>query len=400
MPVTSALTLSDRVARLAGSSTLAITAKVKELRAAGEDVIGFGAGEPDFDTPDFIKEAAIEALRAGKTRYAPVAGEPAARAAIASKLRDENRIQCASDDIIINVGGKHSIYLALHCLLDPGKEQEVVLPTPAWVSYRPIIELAGGIVKELPGAVENDFKITADQLEAAITDRTRLLIINSPSNPCGTMYTPDELRELAAVLERHPHLVILTDEMYEKLIYGGIEHLSLGSLDSIADRVITIGGLSKAYAMTGWRIGYTCAPGDDGTFIKAMTRLQSQMTSNITSFCYSAIVEALTNGGEAVETMRQTFAQRAELIHTRLSAIDGVVCPRPTGAFYAFPDISAYFGRTSPKGAQVHSAVDFATALLDEARVAVVPGDDFGEIGRNHVRFSFACANDLIETGM
>ena len=395
--------LSNRVNALKSSATLEVTARVNALKAQGADVIGFGAGEPDFDTPENIKQAAINALLAGKTRYTAVAGDQAAREAIARKLRDENGINCSANDIVISVGGKHSLYLALQCLLDPPapgqNPPQVILPTPAWVSYEPMIQLAGGEAVQVPGAVENDFRITPEQLEQAITPAAAAVIINSPSNPCGTMYSPDDLQALAAVLERHPGITIITDEIYEKLIYGDMEHQSMGSIKAIADRVITINGLSKAYAMTGWRIGYACAPGDGGAVARAMSKLQGQMTSNITSFCYAAISEALTNAAGSVEQMRQAFASRAQLIHERITAMPDLICPRPTGAFYVFPDVSAYFGRTSPGGAAIDSALAFATALLNEANVAVVPGEDFGECARNHVRLSFACSEQNIQEG-
>lgn len=392
--------LSRRVTALKSSATLEVTARINALKAQGVDVIGFGAGEPDFDTPQNIKQAAVNALMAGKTRYTAVAGEQSSREAIARKLRDENAIDCTADDIVISVGGKHSLYLALQCLLDPPQSgaaaQQVILPTPAWVSYEPMIQLAGGQAVQVPGAVENDFKITPQQLDQAITPQTVAVIINSPSNPCGTMYTPDDLRALAAVLEPHPKIAIITDEIYEKLIYGDAQHLSMGSITSIADRVITVNGLSKAYAMTGWRIGYACGLGN---MAKAMIKLQGQMTSNITSFCYAAIEEALTNSADSVQAMREAFARRAGLIHDRIAAMPGLACPRPTGAFYVFPDVSAYFGRTSPGGATIDSAMAFASALLEEAKVGVVPGEDFGDCGQNHVRLSFACSEQHIEEG-
>lgn len=391
--------LSDRVTSLKPSATLAVDARVKALRAQGGDIIGFGAGEPDFDTPQPIKQAAIDALLAGRTKYAPTEGDLAARQSIADKLNRENRIECGPEHIVISVGAKHSIYLALQCLLDPGKGQQVLLPTPAWVSYRPMIELAGGEVVEVPGSVSRDFKITPQQLERAITPRTAAIIINSPSNPCGTMYTPDELRSLADVLAGRDTITVITDEIYEKLIYGQVPHFSLGSLPSVKERVVTINGMSKAYAMTGWRIGYACAPGSGGALAKAMTKLQGQMTSNITSFAYAAIVTAFAQCNTSVEKMRQAFAKRAALIHERLSAMPGVVCPRPTGAFYVFPDVSACFGKSSPGGKRIDSALSFAEALLEEAKVAVVPGEDFGEIARKHVRLSFACSEQNIIEG-
>jgi aspartate aminotransferase len=390
--------LSRRVNELAPSSTLAVTARIKELIGKGVDVIGFGAGEPDFDTPDTIKQAAINALLEGHTKYAPVAGELVARDAVARKLRDENNIECAAENIVITVGGKHAIYLVLQCLLDEdvAGPPEVILPTPAWVSFAPMIQLAGGKTIQVPGAVENDFLITPEQLEEAITPHTKAVIFNSPSNPCGTMYSEAQLRALADVLKPREETAIITDELYDKLTYGGIAHFSLGSIAEIADRVITIGGLGKAYAMTGWRIGYLCGPRN---LADAAAKLQGQMTSNITTFCYPAIVEALTNAGDAVEAMRLAFADRGRIIHELVSHMPGVRCPKPTGAFYVFPDISAHFGRTSPGGTRINSALDFAAALLDEANVAVVPGEDFGDIGRNHVRLSFACSNEHIREG-
>jgi aspartate aminotransferase len=396
----STIRLSDRVRRLKPSGTLAVTAKVKAMRAAGEDIIGFGAGEPDFDTPDHIKDVAIEAMRAGNTKYQPVIGDPAARAAIAGKLRDENGIECAADDICISVGGKHALYLALQCLLDPapetGSASEVIILTPAWLSYRPMIEVAGGRVVEVATSTANGFKAAPDDLAAAITPRTRAIILNSPSNPCGTMYAPDEIRALADVLAAHEHVTVVSDEIYEKLVYGDAAHLSPASIESIADRTVTINALSKAYAMTGWRIGYGCGRGG---FAKAMAALQSQMTSCIVSFCYPAIVEALANGAPDVEKMRRVFAERAGVMHDLISAMPGVVCPRPEGAFYAFPDVSAYFGRTTAGGRAIDSALTFAAALLEEARVAVVPGEDFGACAKGHVRLSFACSTDEIREG-
>lgn len=391
----SPVVLSARVRRLKPSSTFAVSARVRELQSQGKDVIGFGTGEPDFDTPDPVKEAAIAALRAGETGYQPVPGPPAARAAIARKLKTENGIACGPDDIVINAGAKHSVYLALQALVDDGRE--VVVPTPAWVSYRPMIELCGGRCVEVPGAVANDFKITPEQLDAAITPKTVAVMINSPSNPCGTMYTPDELRGLGEVVSRHDHVAVLADEIYEKLVYGDTSHFSLGSIDAIADRVVTINGLSKAYAMTGWRLGYACAPGHG--IASAVARLQGQMTSHPTSFCFPALVEALSTQAGAVERMRKTFAERAQTIHARLAVMPDVICPRPTGAFYVFPDIGAYFGRTTAGGRVIDSSLSFAEALLEEAHVAVVPGDDFGTCAQRHIRMSFACGLEQIEEG-
>ena len=407
------LQISRRVSALKPSVTVAFTNRAKQMRADGVDVLGFAAGEPDFDTPQAIKKAAEDALEAGQTKYCPTLGDMVTRETIARKLENENGIRGLSGNhIAICAGGKHALYSAMHCLLDPpqaGEEPwEVLLPVPAWVSYRPIAELAGGVVKELETRGEDDFKITPEQLAEAITPRSRVLVLNSPSNPCGTMYTPDELRALAAVVADKaasvaPDLVILSDEIYEKIVYGGIEHFSIGSVPEVAERTVTLNGMSKAYAMTGWRIGYAAMPGAFGAeFIKAIGKLQGQMTTNITSFNYPAIRCALTDAGVAdeVETMRLAFAARGELVKARLDAIEGVSCPTPTGAFYVFPDVSALFGKATPGGATIGCAKDLSEALLEEAHVAFVPGEDFGGCGPNHVRISFACSEEQIEAGM
>jgi aspartate aminotransferase len=281
------------------------------------------------------------------------------------------------------------------------------LPVPAWVSYRPIAQLAGAVVREIDSGPATDFKITPDQLRDAITPRSRLLVINSPSNPCGTMYSEAELRALAAVVAEMkdvaPQLIILTDEIYEKIVYGEHAHFSIGSIPEVAERTLTVNGLSKAFAMTGWRIGYAAMPGEfGGALIKAMGTIQGQMTTNITSFNVPAIRCALTNADvqNDVERMRLAFAARGELTHRLLGGIPGVVCPKPTGAFYAFPDVSALLGKTSPGGRKLGTSLDLCEALLDEARVAFVPGEDFGGCGPEHVRISFACGEEQIERGL
>lgn len=406
------LSVSRRVGSLKPSVTVAITNRAKSMKAEGVDVLGFAAGEPDFDTPQAIKQAAIRALEAGQTRYMPTLGDMETRTVIAEKLIRENRIEGLSGrHVAISAGAKHALFIALQCLLDqPEREekpQEVILPVPAWVSYRPITELSGGVVVEVDTTPESGFKMTPEQLEAAITPQSRVLILNSPSNPCGTMYSEAELRAFAAVVARAesvaPNLVILTDEIYEKIVYGDDAHFSIGSVPEVADRTITLNGLSKAYAMTGWRIGYAAMPGEFGArFIKAMGTLQGQMTTNITSFNYPAIRTALTDAGvaEEVEKMRLAFAARAELIFGRLGEIPGIECPKPTGAFYVFPDVSALFGRITPGGRVIGSALDLSEALLDEALIAFVPGEDFGGCGGDCVRISFACGEAQINAGM
>ncbi len=404
--------LSRRVLNLKPSITVALNNRAKALKASGVDVLGFAAGEPDFDTPKPIKDAAIKALLNGQTKYMPTLGDMATRECIAHKLVTENNIAgLTGEHIAIGAGGKHVLYEAMQCLFDFHKPMEdpweMILPTPAWVSYRPICELSGGVVKEINAGPETDFRITPKQLADAITPRSRLLILNSPSNPCGTMYSESDLRDLAKVIHEGidiaPNLVVLTDEIYEKIVYGQHAHFSIGSVPEIADRVITLNGMSKAYAMTGWRIGYVAMPGEFGKrFVKAMGTLQGQMTTNITSFNYAAIREALTNPevAQSVETMRQAFASRAKLIMDRLSEIEGVTCPTPTGAFYVFPDISALFGKTSKGGTKITDAPTLSQAMLDEVHIAFVPGDDFGGLSGNHLRISFACSDEQINEGM
>jgi aspartate aminotransferase len=407
--------LSRRVRALKPSATLAIGDKARTLKKQGVHVLNFALGEPDFDSPESAKAAAVESIRANQTHYMPTLGDRDTRATIADKLMRENGIGgLTPDHIAISVGAKHTLYLLCQCLLDTptadraggAAADEVLLPVPSWLSYAPIAELAGGRIVELPTRPENDFCITASQLRAAITPRSRLLILNTPSNPCGTMYRPELLRELAEVVADRaakvaPDLVIIVDEIYEKIVYGGIPHLSIGSLPSVAERTITVNGLSKAFAMTGWRVGYAACPGEFGrSLISAMDTLQGQMTSCITSFVYPAIRAALAKAGPDTERMRERFAQRAELAFKLAGRIPGVKTSRPTGAFYLFPDVSAHYGKRTPRGQVIGGSVDFASALLTEAHIASVPGGEFGGCGDRHIRLSFACAESDIEVGM
>ena len=383
------------------SATLAVGAKAAAARAKGHDVIAFAMGEPDFDTPDNIKRAAIAALEKGMTKYAPTPGDRSAREAIARKLTLENGVETSFEQVTVTAGAKHAIYMALQAIVEPGRGDEVLLPTPAWVSYKALIELAGARCVEIPGSVANGFRVTPEQLAGAITPRTVGLVWNSPSNPCGTAYPAVEIRALCDVLARHDRIAIISDEIYEKLIYPeispGLTHFSPGAVPQLRDRTITINGMSKSYAMTGWRIGYLAAP---RPMAKELIKLQGQMTNSIPSFFYPAIVEALVNSAVGVESMRATFANRAALIKRELDAVPGFVTVAPNAAFYAFPDVSAHFGRLSPGGARIDGAQSFADALLDEAHVAVVPGEDFGACARGHVRFSFACSDELIRIGI
>ncbi len=405
------MNLSRRVSELRPSSTVAVMNRAKDLARQGVDVLSFAAGEPDFDTPERIKRAAIDALLAGQTKYMPTMGDPDTRAAVAEKVSRENRIVGVTPDHVgISAGGKHALYVIYQCLFDhpaggvaPG---EMVLPVPAWVSYAPLAELAGAKVVEVPTGVESSFKMSPEQLRAAITPRTRAVTLNSPSNPCGTMYNERELRELGAVIAEAartvaPDIVVISDEIYEKIVYGGAPHFSIGSIPEIAERVITVNGLSKAYAMTGWRIGYTVTSGAWGLkFMKAMVTLQGQMTTNITSFVYPAIGVALRECAAEVEDMRKAFARRAELIFSLSKKVPGLKAAQPTGAFYLFPDVSAHFGKAGPDGRRISGALDFCESLLATQRVACVPGEDFGGCGKNHLRISFACSERQIEQGM
>ncbi len=400
--------LSSRVMSLPASSTLAVTAKAQALRREGVDVISFAAGEPDFPTPPVVVDAAVAALKAGQTRYGPVPGDPETREVIARKFATENGLPGVTrDHVVVSSGGKHSLALLLQALIDPGAGlDEVLLPVPAWVSYAPMTQLAGGRVVEIRTRADRDFKMTPEDLRRAITPRSRVLIINSPSNPCGTMYTPEELREIgAAVAEAArtvaPELVVISDELYEKILFGGIAHFSIGSMPEIAERTITVNGLSKAYAMTGWRVGYF---GGSGTFglqvAKAVATLQSQSTTAIPTFIMPAVRTALTQCADDVERMRRAFGDRAQIAYSLISGVPGVVCPKPTGAFYLFPDIGAHFGKASAGGRAITSAASFAEALLEEQRVAVVPGEDFGSGGERCFRLTFACSEKDIREGI
>lgn len=366
-------------------------------------------GEPDFPTPAAVVEAAVSALRGGMTKYLPTAGDPQTRAAIASKLETENGIRgVTGDHVVVTAGAKHAFFLACHCLLDPprpGHEpDEVLLPTPAWVSYAPIAQLAGGRVVEVRAGTEQGLKVTADQIRRAITPRSRLLVLNSPCNPTGQVLSREELGAIAEVVNEAaktvaPRLLVVADEIYEKIVYAGATHTSIGSLDGVAERTVTINGLSKAFAMTGWRIGYTAMPGEEGLRVaRAIETLQGQMTSNITSFVMPAIVAALRLCGGETRRMAAEFAARAELVARRLAEIPSLATVPPRGAFYAFPDVWACLGRTTRGGRVLRTASDFAAALLEEERVAIVPGEEFG--AERHVRISFACAPAEIERGI
>lgn len=386
--------VSKRAQAIPPSATLAVTALAKELKAKGVDVVGFGAGEPDFDTPDFIKEAAVKALKAGRTKYTAESGIIELRTAIAAKLKKENGLDYTPEQVIVNIGGKHSVYEAMQATLDP--DDEVILPTPFWVTYPEAIKLAGAIPKIIQTDKKNSYKITPAQLKNGITRKTSLIVLNSPSNPGGFTYTPEELRDIAKVLEG-TQVMVLSDEIYEKLIYGDTQFVSFASLSKDAyDRTLTLNGLSKTYSMTGWRLGYTAGPLE---VIKAMGRLQSHMTSNAVTFAQYAAIAALTDpaANQTIEKMRAEFERRGQYMAQRLNAIEGIECPEPTGAFYCFPDVSGHYGRTI-NGVEIAGSMDFAKAVLEQANIALVPGLPFGCDA--NVRLSFACSIEQITKGL
>lgn len=405
-----AMQLSRRVSSLKPSATVAVMNKAAALKAEGVEVLNFSAGEPDFASPMKAKEAAIAALRADQTKYIPTAGDPASRALIAKVATEKNGIPgVTADHVLITSGVKMALYLTFQCLFDvpgPGEEQmEMLLPVPSWVSFAPMADLAGAKVVEMPTDTRSDFKITPSQLKAAITPRTRVLLMNSPSNPCSTMYTPDELRAIADVIDEAgrtvaPHLCVVSDELYQNIVFGSVPFMSIGSVAKIAERVLTINGPGKSYAMTGWRLGWVSGSGAFGKqVIAAMTKLQGQSVTCVPAFSLAGMRAAITECDADLAAMRAQFAKRADLVFARLSTLPRVKVAKPIGAFYAFPDVSAYFGKTTAGGKAVNSASDFAGALLDEQRMAVVPGEDFGGTGKNHIRMSFACGESVIEEG-
>ena len=384
--------LSERIKGVAASATLAINARVKQMAAEGIDVVNFGVGEPDFDTPEFIKAAAKAALDAGDTKYAPESAA-ALKAAIVEKLRAENGLEYSPDQVLMTFGGKGALFNAFQVLLDGG--EKVLIPVPYWVSYPEQVKLAGGECVFLPAGPEKGFKITPEDVRASAAG-AKILIINSPSNPTGVTYTPQELAAIAeAVLQTD--LIVFSDEIYEKLVYGETKFVSFAALDGrLAERTLTFNSLSKTFAMTGWRLGWVAGPAD---VIKAMATLMSQQTTNPVSFAQAGALAAYTDpaAGEAVEAMRREFERRGRHMHQRLSAIEGVKCVEPSGAFYCFPDVSAHYGRTLGR-TKVAGSADFANACLSEANVALVPGAAFGE--DRCVRLSFATSFEQIDKGL
>jgi aspartate aminotransferase len=379
------ITLADRVSALTPSSTLAITAKAKEMKAKGIDVIGLGAGEPDFNTPEHILKAATESMHAGQTKYTPSGGLPALKEAIIRKFKQDQGLDYTSSEIIVTSGAKHALYTLFQVLLNEG--DEVIIPIPYWVSYPEQVKLAGGVPVFIEGKEEQHFKITPEQLKEAITERTKAVIINSPSNPTGMLYSEEELRAIGEVcIEKG--VLIVSDEIYEKLIYGGAKHVSIAQLSSeLKDQTIIINGVSKSHSMTGWRIGYAAG---NQQIIKAMTDLASHSTSNPTTTAQFASIAAYEGTQEPVEEMRQAFEERLNIIYDQLVAIPGFSCVKPQGAFYLFPNV-----KKAAEWTGYANVDDFAKALLEEAKVAVIPGSGFG--APDNIRLSYATSLQLLE---
>jgi len=383
--------LSETLARVKPSPTIAVSTLAAELKAAGKDVIGLGAGEPDFNTPQNICDAAKAAIDAGKTKYTAPDGIPELKQAICDKLLRDNGLSYTPKQVSVGTGGKQILYNALMATLNPG--DEVVIPAPYWVSYPDMVLLAGGEPVIATARAENAYKLTAEELEAAITPKTKWFIFNSPSNPTGAGYNAEELKALTDVLMRHPHVWVMTDDMYEHLVYDGFEFVTPAQVEpGLYDRTLTCNGVSKAYAMTGWRIGYAAGP---ESLIGAMRKIQSQSTSNPCSISQWAAVEALNGTQDYIETNNAVFKRRRDMVVEMLNAAEGITCPTPEGAFYVYPSIAGCMGKTTPGGKQIETDEDFATALLEEKGVAVVFGGAFG-LSPNF-RVSYATSDENLE---
>ncbi|MCZ4342170.1 pyridoxal phosphate-dependent aminotransferase [Sphingomonadaceae bacterium G21617-S1] len=360
--------------RISPSPTLAMTSRVLELKAKGIDVIGLSAGEPDFDTPDFVKDAAIEAIRKGQTKYTNVDGTAELKAAIIAKFKRDNGLAYEAGQISVNVGGKHTLFNALVATVSAG--DEVIIPAPYWVSYPDIVQFAGGTPVFIRAGADQNYKITPAQIDAAITPQTKWVLLNSPSNPSGAAYSADELKAIAEVLRRHPHVWIMTDDMYEHILYDGFEFATIAQVaPDLYERTLTINGCSKAYSMTGWRIGYAGGP---LPLIKAMAKLQSQSTSNPCSIAQAAATAALNGDQSFLKERATAFQKRRDLVVSMLNQAKGIRCPRPEGAFYVYPDVSALIGLSTPAGKLIANDADLIDYFLDDHRVAAVHGAAFG----------------------
>ena len=384
--------LSKKTSLIKPSPTLAIDAKAKSLKASGVDIINFGVGEPDFDTPENIKEAAIKAIREGFTKYTPVGGTDELKTAIIEKFRKDNNLTYKKEEIIVSCGAKHSLYNIAEALFDVG--DEIIVPAPYWVSYPDQILLNSAVPVIVNTDEKNFFRVTPELIRANLSEKTKALILNSPSNPTGLAYDKKILERIAEIAVRHDFYII-SDEIYEKLTYDDFKHVSIASLgEAIKQRTIVVNGLSKSHAMTGWRLGFSAGPEE---VIKAMTKIQSQSTSNPTSITQKAAVEALTGIQDFIPKMVAAFDERRKYITERLNGIKGITCVKPTGAFYVFPNTSSYYGKIF-KGAPIQSSIDLSSYLLDEAKVAVVPGAAFGD--DRYIRLSYATSMDNIKKGI
>jgi aspartate aminotransferase len=383
---------SAALARISPSPTLAVTSRVMEMQRAGIDVIGLGAGEPDFDTPEHVQEAGIRAIREGKTRYTNVDGTPELKSAVAAKFARDNGLTYATNQITVNVGGKHTLFNAIVATVEAG--DEVVIPAPYWVSYPDVVQFAGGTPVIVKAGAEQGYKLSPEALDAAITPRTKWVILNSPSNPTGAAYSADELRALGKVFARHPHVWVFADDMYEHIVYDDFRFATIAQVcPELYERTLTVNGCSKAYAMTGWRIGFAGGP---AWLVKAIAKLQSQSTSNPCSIAQAAAVAALNGPQDFLRTRAAAFQTRRDLVVSMLNQASGINCPRPEGAFYVYPSFPALIGKTTPKGQVIDTDEAFVTYLLDEARVAAVQGAAFGLSPA--MRISYATSEEKLRT--
>lgn len=383
--------IADRLSRIKPSPTLAVAAKAKELKAAGKDVIGLGVGEPDFDTPDFIKNAAKKAMDAGDTKYTPVPGTPELRKAVAAKFKRDNNLDYTMDQIVVGTGGKQVLYNALMASVNPG--DEVIIPAPYWVSYPDMTYLAEGTPVFVECTQDNEFKLQPEDLEAAITDKTKWLILNSPSNPTGSAYTYEEMKAVTDVLVKHPHVWVMVDDMYEHLVYDDFKFVTPAQVEpELYDRTLTINGVSKAYSMTGWRIGFAGGPVE---LIKAMTKIQSQSTSNPSSISQAAALEALNGDQSFLNEWRKVFKERRDAVVKMINACDGLHTHTPEGAFYVYASCAGCIGKTTPSGKVIKTDEDFVTYLLEDQGVACVHGEAFGL--SPFFRISYATSMEVLE---
>ena len=380
--------ISDNLKKIKPSPTIAVSTKARELKAAGKDIIGLGAGEPDFDTPDNIKQAAIKAINDGDTKYTAVDGTPILKNAIVKKFKRENNLDYTVDQITVGAGGKHVIYNTMMATLNAG--DEVIIPAPYWVSYPDMVLLAGGTPIILECNENQNFKINAGELERSITKKTKWIILNSPSNPTGACYTEKDIKEIAEVLVKHSHVYILSDDIYEHVTYEGFKFFTIAQIDNLKERVLTMNGVSKAYSMTGWRIGYAAGPKE---IIKAIAKIQSQSTTNPSSISQAAAVEALNGNQDFIKERATSFQERRDFVVKALNEIEGIQCLNPDGAFYVFPSCKGLMGKKDNTGKQLNTDTDFVQSLLENSGVAVVQGSAFGLEGFFRISYATSMEN-------